>query len=388
MGVLQPRSHTMRAMSPNPMPTTELEYTSVFELLVAVLLSAQATDVGVNKATRRLFPVAHTPAQILALGQDGLESHIRTIGLYRTKAANLLRTCEILLRQHGGEVPRSREALEALPGVGRKTANVVLGVAFGAPEGVVVDTHVQRLSQRLGFTKETEPERIEKALCGLLPRDLWDITSHTLIFHGRRVCFARKPACATCSVRTLCPSAFEAEEVGRIAADGTEDVLGLHDLAGEVVGGDRDQRRDEARLPDAGVAADRGEHRVPRPDRRGEVEGGDDADRSQRMPLLVHPVLRALAVHREAVELAGETDAEVGDVDRLLDLADALGLDLSHLERHQGAEIGAALAEGVADLPDDLAALRRRQPTPMVLDRIGAGDDVLIRRSRLELHVG
>ena len=146
---------------------------------------------------------------------EAVEEKISTIGMFRQKARNVTKLAKMLVERHGGEVPRTLDELVELPGVGRKTANVVLGVAFGAPEGVVVDTHVQRLAQRLGFTKETEPERIEKALCEKLPRDVWDITSHTLIFHGRRVCFARKPACATCSVNTLCPSAFEAEEVGR-----------------------------------------------------------------------------------------------------------------------------------------------------------------------------
>jgi endonuclease-3 len=187
----------------NPMPVTELEYTSVFELLVAVLLSAQATDVGVNKATRRLFPLAHTPAQILALGQDGLEQHIRTIGLYRTKAANLLRTCQILLEQHGGEVPRRREQLESLPGVGRKTANVVLNSAFGEPT-MAVDTHIFRLGNRTGLAPGKNPLQVEQQLLRRVPPPYQVDAHHWLILHGRYVCTARAPRCWQCAVRPWC----------------------------------------------------------------------------------------------------------------------------------------------------------------------------------------
>lgn len=193
----------------------ELDHASPFQLLVATVLSAQTTDVAVNKATPALFAAYPTAESLANASPEAVEEKISTIGMFRQKARNVTKLAKMLVERHGGEVPRTLAELVELPGVGRKTANVVLGVAFGAPEGVVVDTHVQRLAQRLGFTKETEPERIEKALCAKLPRDVWDITSHTLIFHGRRVCFARKPACATCSVNTLCPSAFEAEEVGR-----------------------------------------------------------------------------------------------------------------------------------------------------------------------------
>jgi endonuclease-3 len=193
----------------------ELDHATPFQLLVATVLSAQTTDVAVNKATPALFAAYPTAETLAKASPEAVEEKISTIGMFRQKARNVTKLAKMLVERHGGEVPRTLAELVELPGVGRKTANVVLGVAFGAPEGVVVDTHVQRLSQRLGFTKETEPERIEKALCELLPRDVWDITSHTLIFHGRRVCFARKPACATCSVSALCPSAFEAEEVGR-----------------------------------------------------------------------------------------------------------------------------------------------------------------------------
>ncbi|MCX2861852.1 endonuclease III [Paucibacter sp. PLA-PC-4] len=187
----------------NPSPQTELEYSSVFELLAAVLLSAQATDVGVNKATRRLYPVANTPAKILALGEDGLAGYIRTIGLYRTKAKNLYKTCQILLEQHGGQVPRSREALEALPGVGRKTANVVLNVAFGEPT-MAVDTHIFRLGNRTGLAPGKNVLDVEQGLLKRIPAEYLVDAHHWLILHGRYVCQARKPLCGQCQVRPLC----------------------------------------------------------------------------------------------------------------------------------------------------------------------------------------
>ena len=187
----------------NPEPASELEFTSVFELLAAVLLSAQATDVGVNKATRRLFPVANTPAAVLALGQDGLERHIKTIGLFRSKAKHLLATCEILLNQHGGEVPRSREALEALPGVGRKTANVVLNVAFGEPT-MAVDTHIFRVSNRTGLAPGKTPLAVEKKLLQRVPRAYMEHAHHWLILHGRYTCVARTPRCPVCPVAVDC----------------------------------------------------------------------------------------------------------------------------------------------------------------------------------------
>jgi len=187
----------------NPAPQTELEFASVFELLTAVLLSAQATDVGVNKATKRLFAVANTPAQILALGQDGLESHIKTIGLYRSKAKHLLETCRILIEQHGGEVPRSREALEALPGVGRKTANVVLNVAFGEPT-MAVDTHIFRVSNRTGLAPGKTPLAVELGLLKRVPPAYLVDAHHWLILHGRYVCQARKPLCHACAVVQEC----------------------------------------------------------------------------------------------------------------------------------------------------------------------------------------
>ena len=187
----------------NPQPVTELEYTSVFELLVAVLLSAQATDVGVNKATRRLFPVANTPRAILGLGLEGLESHIRTIGLYHSKARHLLETCRILLERHGGEVPREREALEALPGVGRKTANVVLNVAFGEAT-MAVDTHIFRVSNRTGLAPGKNPLQVEMALLRRVPARFLVDAHHWLILQGRYVCQARQPQCWHCSVAAEC----------------------------------------------------------------------------------------------------------------------------------------------------------------------------------------
>ena len=200
---IEPFFATLRAA--NPQPVTELKYTSVFELLTAVLLSAQATDVGVNKATRKLFAVAPTPQAILDLGLEGLESYIKTIGLYRTKAKNLLTTCRILVEQHGGQVPRTREALEALPGVGRKTANVVLGDAFGVP-GITVDTHFGRLARRFGWTTQEDPVKVEQEVGELFPRKEWTLLSHRLIWHGRRVCHSRRPACGACGIGRLCPS--------------------------------------------------------------------------------------------------------------------------------------------------------------------------------------
>lgn len=187
----------------NPMPVTELEYTSVFELLAAVLLSAQATDVGVNKATRRLFPVANTPKKILALGLEGLEAHIKTIGLYRSKARHLMQTCEILVQQHGGVVPRTREALEALPGVGRKTANVVLNVAFGEAT-MAVDTHLFRLGNRTGLAPGKTPYEVEMKLLKRIPEPYLVDAHHWLILHGRYVCQARKPLCWQCAVSQYC----------------------------------------------------------------------------------------------------------------------------------------------------------------------------------------
>ncbi len=187
----------------NPEPASELRYSSVFELLAAVLLSAQATDVGVNKATRRLFAVAPTPQRMVALGVDGIAEHIRTIGLYRNKARHLHETCRLLLERHGGAVPRSRAALEALPGVGRKTANVVLNVAFGEPT-MAVDTHIFRVANRTGLAPGKTPLAVELKLLERVPPAYREHAHHWLILHGRYVCIARRPRCGACAVVTVC----------------------------------------------------------------------------------------------------------------------------------------------------------------------------------------
>lgn len=198
---VEPFFATLKAA--NPQPTTELEYTSVFELLAAVLLSAQATDAGVNKATRKLFAVANTPQKMLALGLDALTEQIRSIGLFRTKARNLLRTCLLLVEKHGGVVPRSREALEALPGVGRKTANVVLNVAFGEPT-MAVDTHIFRVANRTGLAPGANPLQVERALLERVPAPYRVDAHHWLILHGRYICQARRPRCEQCGVAAWC----------------------------------------------------------------------------------------------------------------------------------------------------------------------------------------
>lgn len=187
----------------NPEPKTELEFRNPFTLLVAVVLSAQATDVGVNKATRGLFAAADTPAAMLALGEDAIRHHIRTVGLFNTKAKNVYALCRILVEQHGGEIPRDREALEALPGVGRKTANVVLNVAFGEPT-MAVDTHIFRLGNRTGLAPGATPLAVERGLLANIPPRWLVHAHHWLILHGRYVCKARKPDCPSCRVRDLC----------------------------------------------------------------------------------------------------------------------------------------------------------------------------------------
>jgi endonuclease III len=189
--------------SANPHPVSELQYSSVFELLAAVLLSAQATDVGVNRATRRLFARAPTPQAMLELGEDALCEHIRTIGLYRTKAKHLMQTCRILVEQHGGVVPRERDALQALPGVGRKTASVVLNVAFGEPT-MAVDTHVFRVANRTGLAPGSTPEAVEQGLLAVVPQRYAIEAHHWLILHGRYVCTARSPACRVCAISSVC----------------------------------------------------------------------------------------------------------------------------------------------------------------------------------------
>lgn len=197
------RAFFERLQDVNPEPDTELNYDSPFELLIAVILSAQATDVGVNKATGKLFGVANTPQAILDLGEEGLKEYIRTIGLFNSKAANIIKACRILVEKHQSEVPDSREALEKLPGVGRKTANVILNSAFGEPT-IAVDTHIFRVSNRTGLAPGKTPLAVEKKLLEVVPEEFRRHAHHWLILHGRYVCVARKPRCPECIVRDLC----------------------------------------------------------------------------------------------------------------------------------------------------------------------------------------
>ncbi|WP_445619450.1 endonuclease III [Kushneria sp. Sum13] len=192
-----------RLQEANPEPTTELAWSSPFELLVAVALSAQSTDVGVNKATARLFPVANTPEAIVNLGLDGVKGYIKTLGLYNNKAKNLVAMCELLQRDHAGEVPRTREGLEALPGVGRKTANVILNTAFGEPT-IAVDTHIFRVSNRTNLAPGKNVDQVEQKLLKVVPRDYKRDAHHWLILHGRYTCVARKPRCGSCVIEDLC----------------------------------------------------------------------------------------------------------------------------------------------------------------------------------------
>lgn len=192
-----------RFRAQNPRPTTELHYRSPFELLIAVMLSAQATDISVNKATARLFPVANTPETLLALGEEGLKDYIKTIGLYNSKAANIIRTCQILLTRYHGQVPDNREALESLPGVGRKTANVVLNTAFGQPT-MAVDTHIYRVANRTGIAPGKTPLAVEMNLLATVDKEFLHDAHHWLILHGRYVCIARKPRCPQCLIRDVC----------------------------------------------------------------------------------------------------------------------------------------------------------------------------------------
>lgn len=192
-----------RLRAANPKPTTELEYSSPFELLIAVLLSAQATDVSVNKATKHLFPVARTPQAMLQLGVDGVKQYIKTIGLFNTKAENVIKTCRILTEQYQGEVPENREALEALPGVGRKTANVVLNTAFGWPT-IAVDTHIFRFSNRSKFAPGKNVDEVEQKLLKVVPAEFKLDVHHWFILHGRYTCLARKPRCGSCIIEDLC----------------------------------------------------------------------------------------------------------------------------------------------------------------------------------------
>ncbi len=206
-----------RLAKQHPTALCELVHRSPFELIVSVVLSAQTTDVGVNKATPKLFARFPDARTLAAAAPPEVEPYVATLGFFRMKARSIVGLARALVERHGGEVPRTLEELVKLPGVGRKTANVVLGVLWNKPEGVVVDTHVIRLSQRLGWTKHREPDKIEPDLCAILPRPEWDHAAHVLIFHGRRCCYARKPDCASCSVNDVCPSAFAAETVGRKA---------------------------------------------------------------------------------------------------------------------------------------------------------------------------
>jgi len=192
-----------RLAAANPHPTTELVHRSPFELLVAVILSAQATDKSVNLATAKLFPLANTPQAILALGVEGLERYVRSIGLYHSKAKNIIATCRLLIEHHGGEVPDTREALEQLPGVGRKTANVILNTAFGQPT-IAVDTHIFRLANRIGLAPGKTPLEVEQKLLKTVPDEYKHDAHHWLILHGRYICVARKPRCGECIIRDLC----------------------------------------------------------------------------------------------------------------------------------------------------------------------------------------
>ncbi|MGH8742892.1 MAG: endonuclease III [Burkholderiales bacterium] len=203
MNAAMRREIFIRLKAANPEPTTELAYRTPFELLIAVILSAQATDKSVNLATRILFAVANTPRQVLALRLTGLQLYIKSIGLYRTKSKNILNTCKILIEEHGGEVPRTREALEKLPGVGRKTANVILNTAFGEPT-IAVDTHIFRIANRTGIAPGKNVLEVEKKLLKLVPDEFLRDAHHWLILHGRYVCKARKPDCPRCLIRDLC----------------------------------------------------------------------------------------------------------------------------------------------------------------------------------------
>lgn len=203
MNAAKRREIFLRLQAANPHPTTELQHKTPFELLVAVILSAQATDKSVNLATRELFPVANTPQKIFDLGEAGLREYVQRIGLYQTKSKHIIRMCQLLLEQHGGKVPQTREALEALPGVGRKTANVILNTAFGQPT-IAVDTHIFRISNRIGLAPGKDVAEVEKKLMKFVPDEFKQDAHHWLILHGRYVCMARKPKCPECVIRDLC----------------------------------------------------------------------------------------------------------------------------------------------------------------------------------------
>ena len=231
-----------RLRAANPSPTTELAYGSPFELLVAVILSAQATDKGVNKATARLFPIANTPQAILDLGEDGLKAQIRTIGLFNSKAKNIIQACRILVEQHGGEVPRQRKELEALPGVGRKTANVVLNTAFGEPT-MAVDTHIFRVANRTRIARGKTPLAVEQALLRSVPKEFLKDAHHWLILHGRYVCTARKPRCPECPIADLCEYKEKTscpEPKGTAPQATTAPLSAASDIKGSMAGIDLD----------------------------------------------------------------------------------------------------------------------------------------------------
>lgn len=213
--VAPPPETLARLHSIHPDAHCELDHEGPFQLLCATVLSAQTTDVAVNKATPKLFARYPDARALAAADPTDVEPFVSTLGFFRQKSKSLVGLARAIVDKHGGEVPRTLEDLVELPGVGRKTANVVLGVIWHAPDGVVVDTHVQRISQRIKWTKHDDPVKIERDLCKILPRDKWDIASHILIFHGRRICFARKPNCEGCAINDVCPSAFRAEKVGR-----------------------------------------------------------------------------------------------------------------------------------------------------------------------------
>jgi endonuclease III len=204
-----------RLAKQHPTAHCELDFHDPFQLIVSVVLSAQTTDANVNKATPKLFARFPDARALAAAEPVDIEPYVASLGFFRNKSKSIVGLARALVEKHGGQIPKTMDDLVALPGVGRKTANVVLGVLWNIPEGVVVDTHVQRLAQRLGWSKHTNAEKIERDLCAILPRSEWDHTGHVLIFHGRRCCAARKPDCEGCSVNDVCPSAFAAENVGR-----------------------------------------------------------------------------------------------------------------------------------------------------------------------------
>ncbi len=224
-GKMAPPVETLdRLHAIHPDAHCELDHHNAFELLCATVLSAQTTDVNVNKATPKLFARYPDAAALAKAEQLEVEPYVSTLGFFRQKSKSLIGLAKTLVDKHGGDVPQTMEELVMLPGVGRKTANVVLGVIWHKPDGVVVDTHVQRIATRLKWTKQSDPVKIEKDLCKLLPRERWDITSHILIFHGRRICLARKPDCEKCGINDVCPSAFRAEKVGRKPARSAADA--------------------------------------------------------------------------------------------------------------------------------------------------------------------